>query len=230
MEMSVNLILLLLFSATLLLGKRLGFGWDVLGLKPETLRSMDFLIGFVASAVAGVLCFGILIWQTEARVITNSYSSFQFFTAAWWTLRSVLIEELLFRGVLLLLIARHLGVHKACIISAVTFGFYHWGSYGVFGDIPRMLEVFVLTGVGGLMFAYAFLLTRSFYLPVGLHLGWNLVSVVVFSEGPLGMQWLEVAPQQDLGLFMTVVIFLYQIIVLPWVTWYYLKQRKGLLW
>ena len=228
--MSENLLLLILFTATLLWGKRLGFGWDAIGLRPETLRMMDLLVGFVASAVAAVVCFGLLIWQTKAKVVTNPYMSFQFFTAFWWTFRSVAIEELLFRGVLLLLLFRYQGLHKAVIVSAVLFGLYHWGSYGVFGDIKRMLEVFVLTGVGGLMFAYAFMLTRSFYLPVGLHLGWNLVSVIVFSEGPLGMQWLEVIPQKDLGLVMTIVIFLYQVSVLPAVTYFYLKQRQGLLW
>lgn len=228
--MSENLLLLVLLLVAILLGKRLGYGWDALGFKPETLRSLDLLTGFVASAVSGVLCFALLIWQTDAKVITNPYTSGQFLTASWWTLRSVLIEELAFRGILLLILWRYLGIHKAAVISAVIFGVYHWGSYGVFGDPYRMAEVFVLTAVGGLMFAYAFLFTRSFYLPVGLHLGWNLVSVVVFSEGPLGMQWLEVAPLRDLGMTMTVVIFLYQITVLPLVTLYYLQSRKKLLW
>lgn len=41
-------------------------------------------------------------------------------------------------------------------------------------------------GVLGLMCALAFAKTQSIALPIGLHLGWNLVSYLGFSTGPLG--------------------------------------------
>lgn len=225
-----NLILISIVLATFFLGRKFKLGDDFLGLRPGTLRMLDLLVGFVASAVACVICFGVLIWDMGAEVNKNPYSLFIFLNASWWTLRSVLIEELAFRGVLLVIGIRYLGIHRACIISSVLFGIYHWGNYGVFGDVPRMAEIFVLTGVGGLMFAYAFAYTRSFYLPVGLHLGWNLVSVVVFSEGPLGMQWLELIPEREPGMVVSILVFIYQITLLPYVTLLYLRNRKQLIY
>ncbi|WP_224491557.1 CPBP family intramembrane glutamic endopeptidase [Robertkochia flava] len=224
-----NVILIGIVLLSLMLGWQFRLENDFLGLRPGALRTLDLLVGFVASAVACALCFLLLIWFTDARINANSYSGNLFFNAFWWTLRSVLTEELIFRGILLVLLIRYLGIPRACVVSSVAFGLYHWGSYGVFGDLSRMAEVFVLTAVGGLMFAFAFALTKSLYLPIGLHLGWNLVSVVVFSEGPLGMQWLEVVPRNDLSTLMTVLIFTYQVTVLPVIAYVYLKNRANLL-
>lgn len=47
-------------------------------------------------------------------------------------------------------------------------------------------ELLFRAGAFGFMFALAFAQTRSVAMPIGLHLGWNLVSYVVFSAGPLG--------------------------------------------
>jgi len=46
--------------------------------------------------------------------------------------------------------------------------------------------VLLSTGLFGLMLAMAFSRTGSLALPVGLHLGWNLVTNLLFSNGPLG--------------------------------------------
>jgi hypothetical protein len=53
-----------------------------------------------------------------------------------------------------------------------------------------MTYVFASTGIWGLMFAFAFSRTKSLYLPTGLHMGWNLFNIVIFSQGPLGHQFL----------------------------------------
>lgn len=119
-----------------------------------------------------------------------------------------------------------LGIKVACIISAVAFGIYHWFSYGVFGEPMQMIYVFIITGIGGLMFAYAFALTKSLYLPIGLHLGWNLATIVIFSQGPLGEQLLIGSNGQKLGGILSVLFFLYQILVLPLITYWYLKRQK----
>jgi uncharacterized protein len=49
-----------------------------------------------------------------------------------------------------------------------------------------MVYIFVLTGAFGLMWARAFVATGSVAAPIGLHLGWNAVSYLIFSAGPLG--------------------------------------------
>ena len=72
---------------------------------------------------------------------------------------------------------------------SLSFGF----SYGVIGNPVAMAFVFVFTGMFGLMFASAFRASKSLALPIGLHLGWNIVTNLVFSAGPLGATLLVAA-------------------------------------
>jgi membrane protease YdiL (CAAX protease family) len=53
----------------------------------------------------------------------------------WWTLFSVLYEELIFRGVVLYILIKRIGEVKAILISCIAFGIYHWFSYGLFWNI-----------------------------------------------------------------------------------------------
>ena len=115
---------------------------------------------------------------------------------------------------------------RVFIYSSIVFGIYHWFSYGIFGDFPQMIKIFFLTGIGGLLFAFSFALTKSIYLPVGLHLGWNLISVVIFSGGPLGKQMLIFSSGHQLDGFWTTIFFIYQITLLPFVTYLYLSRQK----
>src|SRR6185436_10184910 len=129
-----------------------------------------------------------------------------------------------FRGALLYLAIRLLGPHRGCLLSSIVFGIYHWFSYGVFGNAGQMFYVFLLTGLAGVMFSYAFAFTRGMYLPVGLHLGWNLMAVVVFSQGPLGDQMLLVHEGEKTP-WLTAPFFLYQIAILPLLAWFYINQK-----
>ncbi len=48
-----------------------------------------------------------------------------------------------------------------------------------------MFFVFIGTGLMGYAWALAFSKTRSIFLPIGLHLGWNFTFNTIFSKGPL---------------------------------------------
>jgi uncharacterized protein len=107
-------------------------------------------------------------------------------TGIWWNIKSVLFEELIFRGVLLYILIKNLGALKAIILSAIAFGVYHWFSFEVIGNPIQMLITFIITGTMGLVLAYGYSKTFSLYLPIGIHLGWNLTQIFIFSEGPIG--------------------------------------------
>jgi membrane protease YdiL (CAAX protease family) len=79
-----------------------------------------------------------------------------------------------------------LGALKAIILSAIAFGVYHWFSFEVIGNPIQMLITFIITGTMGLVLAYGYSKTFSLYLPIGIHLGWNLTQIFIFSEGPIG--------------------------------------------
>lgn len=149
--------------------------FSVLGLAPSSTRLTQWSIGFL---LAATICSLYHIMTTS--FISNSWILNKQLTAStvlmsvWWVVKSVLFEELLFRGVLLYLAIEKWGNTKACIFSAVCFGVYHWFSFNALGNPFQMGIIFVMTAIFGFMLAISFAKTKSMYLPIGLHLGWNL--------------------------------------------------------
>jgi membrane protease YdiL (CAAX protease family) len=202
----------------------------VLGLRPSRERFKEFLLGAVYMAALAGLNF---TWQARLKQVSYEvnpdYEILDFFGGSYWIVRAVLLEEFVFRGVLLYLLITRIGTVRACLVSSAVFGMYHWFSYEVFGSrVVLMVYVFLVTGCGGWMFAFAFAKTRSLYAPVGLHLGWNLVSAIVFSTGPLGEQWLvqrgTEIPWND---WATLLFFTLQAVLAPGIATWYLQTRYG---
>ena len=159
----------------------------VLGFKPTKARLLDFLIFFVITAICcstGFLLkmyFGGLRWELNPKLTMGLILE-----GIRWNIVSVLFEELIFRGVLLYILIKKTGTTKAIVISAIAFGIYHWFSYGIFGNVGQMVITFLLTGTMGLLYAYGYAKTMSLYIPIAIHLGWNLTQGFIFSEGPIG--------------------------------------------
>ena len=160
---------------------------SVLGLRPRARRLLDFMIFFTVTAFCCALGFVMKIyfgnqhWQLNPVLTINLVLE-----GIWWNLKSVLFEELIFRGVLLYILIKKLGTSKAILISAAAFGIYHWFSFGVIGNPMQMVITFLITGAMGLVLAYGYSKTFSLYLPIGIHLGWNLTQIFIFSQGPIG--------------------------------------------
>ena len=77
-------------------------------------------------------------------------------------------EELAFRGYGFQQLARALTPAGAAVATALFFGFVH-------GSNPEVTELGVAnTVLFGLVFGFALVWSRSWWLPFGLHLGWNL--------------------------------------------------------
>jgi hypothetical protein len=87
---------------------------------------------------------------------------------------TAVFEELLFRGVLFRIVEQACGTTVALIVSAAFFGLAHSFNPGatLFSDVAIAVEA-------GLMLALAFAATRSLWLAIGIHAGWN------FAEGSL---------------------------------------------
>lgn len=85
-------------------------------------------------------------------------------------------EELLFRGAIFRITEEWLGTTAALIISAVLFGAAHGlnASATPIGVVAIGLEAGVLLGV-------AYSASRSLWLPIGMHFGWNFTEGGLFS-------------------------------------------------
>lgn len=159
----------------------------VLGFLPIAKRLQQFFIGFI---ITGILC--ILVQYLESYLkssewlLNENISGRIVLKSFYWDVKSVLTEELIFRGAILYILIQKLGSRKSILISAIAFGIYHWFSFGVLGNVLAMILVFIGTGLMGYAWAWAFSKSKSIMLPFGLHLGWNFVHNTLFSKGPLG--------------------------------------------
>lgn len=84
-------------------------------------------------------------------------------------------EELVFRGVLFRWIEELLGSWAALLITSLLFGFAHAmnPNASTFSSVAIAIEA-------GLLLGAAYMLTRSLWLAIGIHFGWNVTQGLVF--------------------------------------------------
>lgn len=90
-------------------------------------------------------------------------------------------EELIFRGLLFRLVEERVGTWVALVVSSVLFGAIHL----VNPDATLWGAVAIAVEAGGVLGA-AYVATRSLWLPIGLHIGWNVTLGAVFGAGVSG--------------------------------------------
>src|SRR5688572_15554914 len=116
----------------------------VLGLYPTKRRIIDFIMFFLFACLCCASGFLLKIyffkeqWQVNPNLTADLV-----FEGIWWNIKSVLFEELIFRGVLLYIAIKKLGEVKGIILSAIAFGIYHWFSFNIFGDPKTMTFVLI---------------------------------------------------------------------------------------
>ncbi|WP_353549194.1 CPBP family intramembrane glutamic endopeptidase [Sediminibacterium sp. KACHI17] len=205
---------------------------SVLGWQPSIKRILQLSIGFLLAIMLAAtyhLINGILTGTSWQR--NPSFRLSELFNGLGWMLRSVLYEELIFRGALFYIALKRLGTTKALWLSVIAFGIYHWFSFGAFGQPFQMIFIFLITAAAGWMYSYAFIKTGSLYATIGLHFGWNCTGSLLFSQSSIGKYILipvkdPTFQQNDLRSFLF--MFLYQFFIPALITWLWLrKMEKG---
>ncbi len=187
-----------------------------LGFLPIAKRLKQFLIGLI---ITGILC--VLVQYLEAYlkssvwILNENITGGIILKSFWWDVKSVLTEELIFRGAILYILIQKIGSRKSILISAIAFGIYHWFSYGILGNVMAMILVFIGTGLMGYAWAWAFSKTKSIMLPFGLHLGWNFIHNTIFSKGPLGKLVLISEGGNELADWTSLLNFVSGLIIVP---------------
>lgn len=168
-----------------------------LGLMPTKKRLLDFTLFFFITAACAVSGFALkMLIAKQSWMLNPALNTVSILEGIWFTVKSVLFEELIFRGVLLYILMKKLRTTRAIIISAVAFGIYHWFSHELWGNPVQMAIEFVMTGIMGLALAYGYAKSYSLFIPIAIHFGWNIVQMVVFSGNTIGQQlFVEVLPR-----------------------------------
>jgi len=111
-------------------------------------------------------------WQSDPpRIVLKGVLEFGLlFVLVGWN------EELLFRGYQLQSLASGTNLLWGVVLSSLLFGAAHLGNPGA-GNVGGVLLGITLAG---LFMAYAYTRTRSLWLSIGIHVGWNFFEGVVF--------------------------------------------------
>jgi membrane protease YdiL (CAAX protease family) len=117
-------------------------------------------LAFAALGIAGWLTVERAVWQPVDLVAS----------IVGWLIISF-NEELSFRGYILQRLAQAWGLPAAIVVSSLVFALVHVLNPNV--QPLAMVSLFV----AGLLLACAYLVSRSLWLPIGLHIGWNLAEI-----------------------------------------------------
>jgi membrane protease YdiL (CAAX protease family) len=162
----------------------------VLGVLPIKKSIFEFSVGMVFVVFVTLIFVGLdtLVFSIQWKL--SSSIDYQIIAnSIWYNLKSAITEDLLFRGALLYILVSKLGFRTGLLLSACTFGVYHWFSYGMLpGEIRiiPLLYVFSITGFVGYVWAYTFIKTCSIMMPLGFHLGSNFILSLYFKNAAYG--------------------------------------------
>lgn len=203
-----------------------------LGFSPTKKRLADFFIFlFITAACCASGYLLRMLWGNEEWELNPALSIGLIADGIWWNIKSVLFEELIFRGVLFYILIKTLGAVKAIIISSVAFGIYHWFSFENFGKPVEMIYTFFITGIMGLVYAYGYAKTFSLFIPCAIHFGWNATRGIIFSDSLIGKQLLVPVPVEpvQVNYFTFYFILIFPLLSAILVNYFLLKRKKQVL-
>lgn len=170
----------------------------VLGIMPTVQRIGQFVIGFLMVALIMLVNIYIETLLRDMEWRTNTYDITILSKAFVYHLKSALTEDLIFRGAILYILIRRIGINKAILISSMIFGMYHWFSYGILGERWILLfYIFLITGANGFVWAYSFHKTKSIMLGLGLHVGSNYILSCFYESQPYGQLLFTLTSKTD---------------------------------
>lgn len=114
-------------------------------------------------------------------VFNSTFNGSYVLSGLWLLLPTIILEELAFRGICFQKTVATSSVAKANLIFATLFILSHWINLGAFGS-PVAMTILLITGLGHILYATAFLRAKTLFFPIGLHLGNNWVNLFVFSN------------------------------------------------
>lgn len=113
-----------------------------------------------------------------------SWNSFGAFLVTMGAMMSVAVnEELLFRGVVFRILEERVGSIIAVAASSAFFGATH-----LVNENATLWGAIAIGLAGGTLTAGCYLLTRSLWLPIGLHFAWNFTELGIFGNATSGTE------------------------------------------
>jgi membrane protease YdiL (CAAX protease family) len=136
----------------------------------------EISIGFLVSLILVCIIVCVLFFSKHfivSSIISNKRFVLDLFVKFFM---GAFIEELIFRLIIYKLTEELLGTWIALLIQVLLFGFAHG-----LNNNATLFTTFSVVIVGGLVYCAAYIYTRSLWLPLGFHFGWNFSQSGIFS-------------------------------------------------
>lgn len=138
----------------------------------DGLRSLTAGLLVGAAAICTVI---MILWLSGLATFATGTGTAGLANAILVPFTTAVIEEILFRAILFRLLEEMIGTLSAALLSAALFGLAHIGNAGA-----TVMAILFLSLSLGLLTALAFAASRSLWMPIGLHLGWNFALSYLF--------------------------------------------------
>lgn len=132
-------------------------------------------LGVVAGAVLFSLVVGVAAALGVYRVTGPGDSSTLILQLISAGIMPGFTEELLFRGILFRWLEAFAGTWGGLVLSSLAFGFVHF-----FNPDATLLACLWIAIEAGVLLGGAYMLTRSLWMPIGLHAAWNFAQGAIF--------------------------------------------------
>jgi len=140
----------------------------------------DFGTGMLIGTLLFAITMAVLILFGAASVsISGNWSALAY--AFVGALVAAVMEEVLLRGVLFRIIEESLGSWIALGLSALVFGALH-----AFNPGATLASTMAIALEAGVLLAAVYMYTRTLWMPIGLHLGWNFTEGGIFGASVSG--------------------------------------------
>lgn len=136
-------------------------------------------IGFAIFAVAVAIAAALGVYRVTGWGTPEGWLEF----AMAGGLVAGFVEEVLFRGVIFRWIEELAGSWAALLVSGGLFGLAH-----IANDNATVFSSVAIAVEAGLLLGAAYMLTRSLWLAIGIHAGWNLTQGLVFDVSVSGFE------------------------------------------
>jgi len=165
-------IVLCLAKLSFYLLKRNRLSPDLLGLKLSGRVFSNLLAGAAIGLITIILLMTGLFLIVPFRYVEGPVHGWELFRRCYSYLLGNALEELMFRGFLLIILAQLTDWRKAVWIMALPFGLFHLPGLGF---TMAGLKMVLTTGIFALIFGYAYILTGSLLTAIAAHATANIL-------------------------------------------------------
>jgi membrane protease YdiL (CAAX protease family) len=152
-----------------------------LGLRPHG-AAQETLAGFGLGALLMSVVIGSMVVAGWYHIERLGGAPAALLGALGLLLLVAIAEEVVMRGLVFRIVEEWLGSVLALLISALLFGLGH-----ILNPNSSVMAMIAIAIEAGILLGAAYMLTRSLWLPIGIHWSWNFVEGPVFGTPVSGV-------------------------------------------